>query len=138
MPATASRSGGAKFLRLPDLYSPALQAVGYWLFIAGFLSTSVATVLVHETFVRAGCMVLLTSVAVFVVNIGKVLAHLIRPRIEPLILKPALPGKHMTAAMIDEAIIRETLRQVVDPELDCNIVDLGLVYGIAITAPKSS
>ena len=34
----------------------------------------------------------------------------------------------MTAAMIDETIIRETLRQVVDPELDCNIVDLGLVY----------
>ena len=36
--------------------------------------------------------------------------------------------------MIDEFTIREALRQVVDPELDCNIVDLGLVYGIAIDA----
>ena len=42
----------------------------------------------------------------------------------------------MTAATIDEATIRETLRQVVDPELDCNIVDLGLVYGIAINGAK--
>ena len=42
----------------------------------------------------------------------------------------------MTAPMIDETTLRETLRQVVDPELDCNIVDLGLVYGIALDGPK--
>ena len=34
--------------------------------------------------------------------------------------------------MIDEATIREALRQVNDPELDCNIVDLGLLYSIRI------
>ena len=38
--------------------------------------------------------------------------------------------------MIDESTIREALRQVVDPELDCNIVDLGLVYGIALDGAK--
>ena len=27
----------------------------------------------------------------------------------------------MSAALIDEATIREILRQVVDPELDCNV-----------------
>ena len=42
----------------------------------------------------------------------------------------------MIATMIDEATIREALRQVVDPELDCNIVDLGLVYDITINAAK--
>jgi metal-sulfur cluster biosynthetic enzyme len=42
----------------------------------------------------------------------------------------------MTAATLNEAVIRETLRQVVDPELDCNIVDLGLVYGLAIDGGK--
>ncbi len=42
----------------------------------------------------------------------------------------------MTTTMIDENIVLETLRQVVDPELDCNIVDLGLVYGIAIEGSK--
>ena len=44
----------------------------------------------------------------------------------------------MRTITIDEATIRETLRQVVDPELDCNIVDLGLVYGIAINGAKVS
>ena len=42
----------------------------------------------------------------------------------------------MITSMIDETAIRETLRQVVDPELDCNIVDLGLIYGIAIDGGK--
>lgn len=37
---------------------------------------------------------------------------------------------------LNEPLIVETLRQVVDPEIDCNIVDLGLVYGIAIDGGK--
>ena len=91
--ASYSKSiGRRKVPSLADLYSPALQAAGYGLLIPGLLLTSVATAVAHESCVRAGCLVLLTSVAVFVVNIGKVLAHLIRPRIEPLILKPALQG----------------------------------------------
>jgi metal-sulfur cluster biosynthetic enzyme len=35
-----------------------------------------------------------------------------------------------------EALILDTLRQVVDPEINCNIVDLGLVYSLAVTADK--
>ncbi|HWX22542.1 MAG TPA: metal-sulfur cluster assembly factor [Candidatus Binatia bacterium] len=35
--------------------------------------------------------------------------------------------------MISEASILETLRQVIDPELGCNIVDLGLIYSVTIT-----
>ena len=33
---------------------------------------------------------------------------------------------------LNETVVFETLRQVVDPELGCNIVDLGLVYGVQI------
>lgn len=39
----------------------------------------------------------------------------------------------MTADSLNEASILEVLRQVIDPEINCNIVDLGLVYSAAIT-----
>ena len=39
---------------------------------------------------------------------------------------------------ITEALVLETLRQVNDPELGCNIVDLGLVYGVTIDGAKVS
>lgn len=38
----------------------------------------------------------------------------------------------MSTVHLDEKTILETLRHVVDPEIDCNIVDLGLIYGITI------
>ena len=34
---------------------------------------------------------------------------------------------------VDEAQVWNALRQVIDPEIGCNIVDLGLVYGIEIS-----
>ena len=44
----------------------------------------------------------------------------------------------MITVPIDETIVRQALRQVVDPELDCNIIDLGLVYNVTITGAKVS
>ncbi len=38
--------------------------------------------------------------------------------------------------MLNESLVLETLRQVIDPELGCNIVDLGLVYSVTITGTK--
>jgi metal-sulfur cluster biosynthetic enzyme len=38
----------------------------------------------------------------------------------------------MQTTQLDEPMVLETLRQVVDPEIDCNIVDLGLIYGTRI------
>jgi metal-sulfur cluster biosynthetic enzyme len=44
----------------------------------------------------------------------------------------------MNTHLIDEATILQTLRQVIDPELGCNIVDLGLIYSVTITGSKVS
>ncbi|HEU5124696.1 MAG TPA: metal-sulfur cluster assembly factor [Verrucomicrobiae bacterium] len=38
----------------------------------------------------------------------------------------------MNAPEISEDTILNTLRQVIDPEIGCNIVDLGLVYSVAM------
>jgi len=38
----------------------------------------------------------------------------------------------MTATPLNEALVLDTLRLVIDPELGCNIVDLGLIYSVAI------
>jgi metal-sulfur cluster biosynthetic enzyme len=37
---------------------------------------------------------------------------------------------------LNEEIILEALRQVIDPEIGCNIVDLGLVYGTYVTGSQ--
>jgi len=42
----------------------------------------------------------------------------------------------MNPTLIDESAVRAALRRVVDPEIDCNILDLGLVYGIDIDGAK--
>ena len=42
----------------------------------------------------------------------------------------------MSTATLNETAVWEALRQVIDPELGCNIVDLGLVYHLAIEDGK--
>jgi metal-sulfur cluster biosynthetic enzyme len=38
--------------------------------------------------------------------------------------------------LISEGTVREALREVIDPELGVNVVDLGLIYGIAVDGQR--
>jgi hypothetical protein len=75
---------------LADLYSPALQALGYWAYVAGLTTTVIAIVLANAVAVRCGCALLALSLGTLAVNVIKILSHLIRPKVEPLNLRPAL------------------------------------------------
>jgi len=49
---------------------------------------------------------------------------------------PATEAPTSTTPALDEDVVRAALRRVKDPELNLNIIDLGLVYGIAVEGPK--
>lgn len=36
--------------------------------------------------------------------------------------------------LLNETVVLDTLKQVIDPEIGCNIVDLGLIYNVEIDA----
>src|SRR3569623_797127 len=42
----------------------------------------------------------------------------------------------MNTTALNEATVLDTLRQVIDPELGCNIVDLGLVYSLELEGAR--
>ena len=42
----------------------------------------------------------------------------------------------MTTQPLDETALREKLREVIDPELGCNLVDLGLIYRVELDGAK--
>jgi metal-sulfur cluster biosynthetic enzyme len=44
----------------------------------------------------------------------------------------------MNTTSVNKADVLATLRQVMDPEIDLNIVDLGLIYDVAIEGAKVS
>jgi cbb3-type cytochrome oxidase subunit 1 len=82
--------GLSKVPSLADLYSPALQAFGYWAYVAGLIATTIAVVLGNALAVRCGCALLALSLGTLALNVLQILSHLIRPRIAPLTLRPAL------------------------------------------------
>lgn len=83
--ATYSREiGRNKVPTLAELYSPNLQAIGYWTYLGGLLLLSAGIILSNENIVRVGAVIFAVSLLVFSLNVTKILIHLFRPQIEPL------------------------------------------------------
>ena len=67
-----------------ELYSAGLQAVGYYTFLAGMLGTAGAILSANPEMVRWTWALVLVSLAVFFMNMYKILTHLWRPVVTPL------------------------------------------------------
>jgi cbb3-type cytochrome oxidase subunit 1 len=76
--------GRARVPALADLYSPRLQAIGFWSFQAGIVAASAAILCQNEIGVRTGCGALAVSIGTLAANLGKMTCHYFRPRILPL------------------------------------------------------
>jgi hypothetical protein len=82
--------GRRKVPAVADMYSPTWQALGFWTYVAGLLALATTTALQNEPGVRWSALVLLASLAAFAVNLGRILSHGVRPRVEPLNLPVTL------------------------------------------------
>jgi hypothetical protein len=80
--------GRARVPALADMYSARLQLWGYWTFLPGLSVTLAATLFSNAILVRWGCITLALSLAIFAVNVGRILAHYFRPQIKPLVVSP--------------------------------------------------
>jgi hypothetical protein len=74
--------GRAKVPALAELYSARLQGWGHWMFVAGLAITSAAILLGSTPLARGGSAVVAAGLCLFALNMGAILWHLYRPRIE--------------------------------------------------------
>jgi hypothetical protein len=88
----STQIGLRKVPSLADLYSPGLQAAGYWTYVAGLAAATAAILLGNAAAVTGACALLALSLATLAWNVAKILSHLVRPRIALLNLRPALGG----------------------------------------------
>jgi len=79
----SQRIGRARVPALAEMYSEPLQIVGFWTWQSGLAVVSGGIILQNEFAVRGGAILLVTSLASFAVNVGKILSHLVRPVLTP-------------------------------------------------------
>jgi cbb3-type cytochrome oxidase subunit 1 len=90
--------GHAKVPALADLYSPRLQGMGYWSFVAGLLVAGGGIVLAQKPVVQLGCACLALSAATLAINVVKILGHFVRPQVVPLApVQPVPPASTNSA-----------------------------------------
>jgi hypothetical protein len=75
--------GRAQLPALADLYSERLQVASFWTWQFGLIATSTGILLQNVLVTRSGALLLMASLALFAVNVGKILSHVARPVLKP-------------------------------------------------------
>lgn len=76
--------GHSQVPTLAELYSERLQLIGYWTWLAALAMAGAGILAQNETVERIGTVALLATLALFAVNIGKMLSHILNPKLKPL------------------------------------------------------
>lgn len=98
-----------------DLYNKKMAGIQMVVFALGFVSFTMAVLFQNEVFVRVSGIVLGVSAVIYGFNLLKVVLH--------------KPKSHRENQAVENSRdILKILKNVIDPELMVNIVDLGLVY----------
>lgn len=87
--------GRAKVPALAEMYSVPFQIAGYWSFLAGLGILCVATAFSSDAGIRCGGGLLVLSLTIFAVNMGKILLHFVRPKVAAFAPKTAAPAKNL-------------------------------------------
>lgn len=77
--------GRAKVPSLSDLYSERLQKISLVFLMLGLVGMCLSAALGHERAVQASLVALLLGLGAFGWNVAKILSHLFRPRLTPLV-----------------------------------------------------
>jgi cytochrome c/quinol oxidase subunit I len=79
----SKKVGLAKVPALADLYSERLQIAGYFTFVLGVSVVSLGILFSNGAAIRVGGAILCASLVTVLLNVARMLAHFVRPKIEP-------------------------------------------------------
>lgn len=79
----SKKVGLAKVPALAELYSEPLQIAGYFAFLAGLTGISIGILTCHALTLQLGAISLAISVGTLWLNVARMLAHFLRPKIQP-------------------------------------------------------
>ena len=105
-----------------DLYSDIIAKIHMWTYGIGLSLILVGIGLRQNTMILGGAILFLVTALLYAINIYKMVSHQTQLKEAP---KSSL-----------EKNIWEVLREIMDPELNVNIVDMGLIYDLKVNEPE--
>jgi metal-sulfur cluster biosynthetic enzyme len=108
---------GKKKTPMPaDLYSVRIAEIHMWTYIAAILILGVGLLMQSDLVTKTGAIFLIITALLYVVNVIKIVSH--KTKVETLV----------SVTSSSENNLMELLKTVIDPEVEINIVDMGLIY----------